>query len=282
MTVVSDPDRANIQSKQDAATAPEMPVVLFVGDDAWPEFAAVHRWLQVHSHLSTAADLSSAHAQIIAAASDPELIVLAQTWPGEFSGGDVDRLRFLAPQTRLSELLGSYCEGPARTAQPTAGAIRHYWHQWVARLGPEFARRAAGLCPTWSLPLTATDEERLLALPQGAAGRDRGLIAVFSRHGQLARALCDACPHRGFAGLWIRQRARPYLAGIRAVVWDVPYSPATWSGELAELKSLNAPIVALVSFPREEDIDRLHDAGAAVVVSKPFWLDDLFGQIHRL
>ncbi len=209
---------------------------------------------------------------------------MAQTWPGEFSGSDVDRLRYLVPQARVSELLGSCCEGPARTAQPAPGAMRHHWHQWLARFEPEFARRAAGQCPTWSLPLTATDEERLLALPRTTTPAcDRGLIVVVSRHGELARALCDACPQHGFAGLWIRQQSRgPYLAGVRAVVWEAPASPAAWPGEIAELKSFDAPVVALASFPRADDIERFRAAGAAAVVSQPFWLGDLFGQIDRL
>lgn len=283
MIVFPEPDRLRVATAGDAPAAEAKPVVLFIGDAAWPEFVAVHGWIETHSHLTTCADLQSAAAQVMAGAVDPELIVLALTWPGEFSGGEVDRLRYLVPQARLSELLGSCCEGPARTAPPAPGAMRHHWHQWIARFEPEFVRRTAGQCPTWSLPLTATDEERLLALPRTSPARDRGLIVVVSRHGELARALCDACPQFGFAGLWIRPQSRgPYLAGVRAVVWEAPCSPAAWSSEIAEFQSFHAPVVALTSFPRAADIERFRAAGAAAVVSQPFWLGDLFGQIDRI
>ena len=58
------------------------PNVLFVGDAAWPEFAAVHGWLEIHSQLATVANLTAALEKIAAVEINPELVVLAQTLAG--------------------------------------------------------------------------------------------------------------------------------------------------------------------------------------------------------
>ncbi len=72
MIIFPESDRARVAIAGNAPAAKEKPVVLFIGDAAWPEFAAVHQWLQTHSHLTTFADLQSATAPIAAGAVDPE------------------------------------------------------------------------------------------------------------------------------------------------------------------------------------------------------------------
>ena len=286
------------EMKADDAAPAESPAVLWVGRADGPEFAPVFQWLQAHAHLTAAAMAADARKYLAAGDSEPDLIVLAQSCPGEFSEADIGQLRRQAPLTRICELLGSWCEGMASFTEPLGGVIRLAWHQWIARMTPEFARRAAGQAPSWSLPATATDDERLLTLGtvgrgtvvfcsadsakgDGPRPRDRGLLAVFARQGELARTICDACPSRGWAGIWLRGR-RPYLSGIRAIVWDVPRTAADWPADLAELRATAAPIVALLNFPRVEILKELTAAGIVATVSKPLWLDDLFGQLEWL
>lgn len=267
--------------------------VLFVGDAEHREFASVAQWLREHSQLAAAPDFAGALAWLAAAACDPDLIVLAQAWPGQFSPKQIERLRRLAPLARVSELLGSWCEGETRTGRPPGGTLRNYWHQWLPRMAPEFERAARGERPVWSLPTTATDDERLMAIAEAAAASareqqtsapQRGLIAILLRNAAMAQALCDACPGRGYASIWLPQGRGTYLAGVRAAIWDAPPAIESWAQELAnvgrDLKG--APIIALAGFPRKEDIERLCAAGASAVVSKPFLLDDLFWQVERL
>src|SRR6266436_1566380 len=99
--------------------------VLFIGDAAWPEFHDVHCWLEDHAILKTTTDVSTAVEFIEQGPFDPLLIVLAQRWPGEFSERQSDRLRRLAPLARISELLGSSCEGQTRTGDPLSATLRH-------------------------------------------------------------------------------------------------------------------------------------------------------------
>ncbi len=258
--------------------------VLYVGDSGWREFRHVHQWLAERSTLTTAADLSAALSLVERGQFEPALVVLAQRWPGEFSGPRIERLRKAAPLARLSELLGSWCEQPARGVEPVTGTLSYYWHQWVPRMAPEFALQAGGESAHLDF---ASDGHgrRALARCFGAAPRQhQGLLAIHTRDSDTAAALCDAAAGRGFAAVWLRGPQMSHLAGVRAGIWDAANSSPTeahemnqWCGALG-----GVPIIALVGFPRVEDRSRFSDAGAAVIVSKPFWLDDVFWQIERL
>jgi hypothetical protein len=306
--------------------------VLFIGDGDWAEFREVRSWLEEHAELLAAAEVQGA-IELLNGGFDPALIVLAERWPGEFPGRQVDHLRRMAPLARISEILGSWCEGQTCSGEPLAGTLRYYWHQWTARMAPEFARAAAGECPVWGLPLTATDEDRLLALPSVAGAllplplgegrgegkrrrslpgsphpnplpkgegtayaprrRDRpdsahfsnqGLLAIHTRNAETASALCDAAARHGFGAAWVRSRPMPFISGVRAAIWEATRGTPDEARELAAWRSAlgGVPLVALLDFPRVEDRDLARAAGVALVVSKPFWLDDLFGQIERL
>jgi CheY-like chemotaxis protein len=258
--------------------------VLFIGDAAWPDFRDAHCWLADHAILKTAADVPKGAELIELEPFDPQLIVLAQRWPGEFSERQSDLLRRVAPLARISELLGSWCEGQTRTGDPLSATLRYYWHQWIARLAPEFARAERGECPGWALPTTVTDEERLLALEYPRPTLDRGLLTIHTRGAETAAALCAAAASRGFGAVWIRSRRMPQVSGVRAAIWTAARGAAEEARELAEWRAIlgGVPIVALVNFPRIEDRELLLAAGATLVVSKPFWLDDLFGPLERL
>jgi hypothetical protein len=267
--------------------------VLFVGDSERTEFAAIFQWLRDHSQAIAAPDFAAALRQLETSDGDSELIVLAQSWPGQFSPKQIERLRRLAPLARMSELLGSWCEGESRTGRPPGGTLRNYWHQWLPRMAPEFQRAARGERPVWSLPTTATEDERLLATAEAATpaltttaptATTRGLIAILLRNAAMAQTLCDTCAERGYASIWLPEGRGTYLAGVQAAIWDAPPAVDSWAGTLANVRRdlKGAPIIALANFPRVEDIERLRAAGAAAVVSKPFWLDDLFWQVERL
>jgi hypothetical protein len=258
--------------------------VLFVGDGEWPEFREVHQWLAERTSLTDAADVPAALSLVANSQSDPTLIVLAQRWPGEFSGARIDHLRQAAPLARLLELLGAWCERPVRGGEQVPGTLSHYWHQWIARFAPEFSQFAAGAQPVWSLPATANEEERLLVVSDRPRRSNQGLLAIHTRNADTGAALCDAAAGRGFAAVWVRGHQISHLAGIRAAVWDAANSAPAEARELTEWRAAlgGVPIVALLDLPRVEDRMLFSAAGAAAVVSKPFWLDDVFWQIERL
>ncbi len=258
--------------------------VLFVGDPLWNEFRAVHDWLRQHAALQSVADAAAASELLAAGHFVPRLIVLAQIWPGQYSTAEVEQLLRAAPLARVNELLGGWCEGETRTGTPIAGSLRLYWHQWLARLAPEFARAENGGRPLWELPATANDEERLLGLPKPHdIGRGR-LLAMIARNAESADVLCEAAAMFGFAAIWVRRPRQPLLTGIHAAVWEAPSLMVEAGDNLRLWRAVfrDAQFAALCDFPRVEDRDRLLAAGARIVVSRPFWLHDLFEQLANI
>jgi hypothetical protein len=258
--------------------------VVFVGDADWSEFRHVHQWLGERAALTTAADLSAALPLIERDHFEPALIVFAQRWPGEFPDRRIERLRRAAPLARFSELLGSWCEQPPAESEPVLGTLSYYWHRWVSRMAPEFALQAGGELPIWNLSPTATDEERLLEVSQRPRPRNRGLLAIHSRDAETAAVLCDAAGSRGFAAVWRRGPSLSHIAGVRAGIWDATNNSQAAAHEMNQWRAALAgvPTVALLDFPRAEDRECFLEAGAAAIVSKPFWLDDVFWQIEQL
>ena len=137
--------------------------ILLLGDVDRTEFrdsrACLDRWAAVDEFAETdAATAALASGEVV-----PDVIVVAQAFPGQFSHGAIDGLRQLAPLARILGLMGSWCEGELRSGLPWPATMRAYWHQWPVRCQREFHRLAEGQCSSWALPPTATEEERLLA-----------------------------------------------------------------------------------------------------------------------
>ena len=212
-----------------------------------------------------------------------DVIVVAEHYPGQHAPEAIDRLRQWAPLARIVRLLGSWCEGEGRTGRPWPGAIRIYWHQWVAQL----AREAASL-PTgggsWGLPATASEEERLLAVFKS---RFRSAPAGWpSAGGEFAMQewLCDACRRAGYTAIGMRPGGQWAAGPFTAAIFDADGFRDEQHEELRRFAAAvhPAPVVALLGFPRIEDCARAKSAGAAAVLSKPLLLEDLYWQLQGL
>jgi len=266
---------------------PDIPV-LFVGDAQRSEFREARSALDAASCVVHVADGPSAEALLRDDQIAPEVIVLAQAYPSQFSHEMVDRLRRLAPLARIVGLLGSWCEGEMRTGQPWPATLRMYWHQWPAGCDQQLAHMRQGACSTWALPITATDEERLLlAAQQPTAKTGQGLIAIFSPRYEMQDWLSSACRERGYSTVWLRPPRPALVEGAAAVLFD---GTDCRGEEWAALKNLatsvnpspdapTVPIIALLDFPRIEDQRHALSAGATAVLSKPLLVADLFWQL---
>ena len=258
--------------------------VLFVGDVRRPEFGAAVRWLTGHAHTIWSASVADSERQLAKLARPPEIIVIAESRPGEYPLEQIDRLRELAPVAHLVSLLGSWCEGEPRSGRPWPGVFRTYWYRWPVVAARQLGQLATGACPMWGLPVTATDEERLLhevsrPLPQRA-----GLIALSARHAETCRALSDACRLFGFATVSLVSQQNVHMTGADAVLWDGEMIVDQSLRELDRLKRLfdPAPVLALLLYPRSEDVKKVQSVGAAGVLAKPFSLHDLDAELDRL
>ena len=230
-----------------------------------------------------AEDLDAAARMLAGGGDPPELIVLAQSRPGEYSAAEIDGLRGLAPLARVWRLLGSWCEGEPRSGQPPSGCTSAYWHQWPARWARERARWQDGQAITWSAPVTTSADERALAAAEEPIERGSGLIVICAQHRETAAALADICQLAGYQTQIVRAGQSGEFFGASAIVWD---TAAELIGDASAIRTVRAsvqgpdlPLVAVVTFPRAEDVLRATEAGVAAVVSKPFLVQDLWSHL---
>ena len=240
--------------------------------------------LDTLGQVSAVADVDAAAAALDGLSPVPEVIVVAQAYPGQFSHAALDRLQRLSPLSRLVLLLGSWCEGEMRTGRPWPAAVRLYWHQGPARLKQELLRLAEGRSSTWGLPVTATDEERLLAASEAPLPQGRGLIAICSFSVEMADWLAAACRRCGYATVWRDPRHPARLQDAAAGIYD---GAETDAAELDALRQFvqelaPAPVLTLWDFPRIDDSQRAIEAGAAAVLSKPLAVDDLAWRLDEM
>jgi hypothetical protein len=260
------------------------PNVLFVGDHHRPEFSDAVNMLRRQTKCVWSADTRSAMTSINHHPAPPDVVVIGQARPGQYSAAEIDRLRRELPLARFLALLGSLCEGEARTGQPWPGVVRIYWHQWAPRFARELERLSAGICPTWGLPLTATPDEMIDFSTADARRSRTGLLAIRARLAGTYDALAAACRATGYATVWLRDDLQVRVEGPVAVVWDdnhCDHPQAARIGAVAEAVR-PAPVVVLLHFPRAGDRERALGAGAAAILSKPLLLDDLCWQLDRL
>ncbi len=258
--------------------------VLLVGDLRYAEFHHACRGLSECSQLATAESVAAAEQLLLTGQCAPDVLVLAQAYPGQCSAAAVERLRRLAPLARVVGLLGSWCEGEERTGRPWPAAIRCYWHQWPARAARQFQALQDGKPTAWSLPVTATEEDRLLCEAELSGDGRSALVVVCSSNRSVAELLCDACSVRGWATVWLRRDWHAVVGGVRVGIFDGQDLSEAQLALLQQLCKLlePAPILTLADFPRIEDVLRALQVGAAAVVSKPMRLADLFWQLDQL
>ncbi len=203
------------------------------------------------------------------------------------------RLRRACPLARFCSLLSSWCEGETRSGRPWPGVWRVYAHQWPQRGARHLAAVGQPLS-AWNLPATATAEEQLLreielwmersGTPERASAKSQGTIAVLAASAEAGSALADACRSLGYEAIVWRELPRGAVLSISVVLWDTSASEATSLAAVEPVRFAagKAPILALLGFPRPEQIEQAHQAGVAAVISKPFLLADLEWQLAAL
>lgn len=211
----------------------------------------------------------------------PKLVVLLQSRPSDFLEKEVHQLRTAAPLARLVTLLGSWCEGEMRTGVPLPGMVRLYWHEWEPVCERELARlldetpseSTASAISTWSMPVTATDEERLLANRQIHLPRGSGLVAIDSASPAMSSWMADACEQQGYSIFLSghRQEKPSDVRGVNVVIVDASECNKTERARIKELQTRwpSARMMVLLDFPRIEQRRYLERQGVSTIVSKP-------------
>lgn len=264
--------------------------LLLIGDRSRAEFREVCEAIAAVGRVTAVADAEAALRRLAGGRLAPDVVVLLQAYPGQFPADQVERLRRAVPLARPVGLLGSWCEGEMRSGSPTPASVRVYWHQGLPRFERELRclREARG--GAWSLPLTATDEERLLANADRPIEQRPGLIAIHTDRFEMEDWLSAACRRRGGSTVWLRPPRPARVEGAVAAIYDGPEGGESHFDELSHLAATlgrlpsgrPVPILALLGFPRTRHHRRALAAGAAAVLSKPANLDDLYWYLDRL
>jgi len=256
--------------------------VLLVGDYGHRDFADAVGWLSDHCRLTRRHSVDAARSWLHDER-PPDVMVFAQSRPGQLSQREIERLHAVSPLSRLVALLGSWCEGETRTGRPWHGLLRIYWHQWRPRMSIELLEVAiSGYC-VLGMQRTATASEQYERLAESVFPQRQGLVAIHTQTFQMYEALSDACDQGGLATVWIPPASPARSSGAAAAIWDGISAASYEIGLLEEVVEQHtpAPVIALMDFVRGDDRDRALAAGASFAVAKPFLTNELLWQLDQ-
>jgi hypothetical protein len=232
-----------------------------------------------HEDFYDAIEILQSESRVVASEqSATELIVVAQSRPDAMDIDCLSALRRASPLAGVVALLGSWCEGEARTGQPIPGAHRLYWYEFPAWWHRQKFLRAAGRCPDWCRPVDSgfrmVDCCLSHDLPIGRRPGP-GVIILHTAYRETATALADIFGEVGYSTVWQRpDRPRTFIRGAVAGLWDGAQLNDGEARELAtfcrHLASDNTPVLVLLDFPRRDRVEYALEIGAAAVLGKPF------------
>ena len=103
------------------------------------------------------------------------------------------------------------------------------------------------------------------------------MIVVCAARSAQAAAAADACRLGGYETLIVAEGSHFSASCAAAVLWDTQIEDACDAALVRELRRAagDAPLVALVGFPRPDDVGRASQAGVTAIVSKPYRVRDL-------
>lgn len=209
-----------------------------------------------------------------------DLAIIAERWPGEHARGTLEQIQRESPIMRMVAICGSWCEGQKRSATPWPGMLHTSWHRWLPHWQDDLVRLSNHRLPSFGLPVAASEHERTLfrEFPKRTEGK---LIAIRSRREDMADMLATACRSQGYATAWLDPRHPLRLEGPDAILWEG--SPHQLDDlQSTHIRYRSAPILALLDFPRIDDVERAITHGATEILAKPMHLDDLFTRVAAL
>ena len=199
--------------------------VLLVGQISRPEFRAVLPSLSSAVRCRQVETLSDGYSLLKEKGVLPDVILLLQAYPGQFSASQLGRLRALVPLTPVVVVLGPWSEGEGRSGQPLPGTWRIYWHQWPARWGQQLRRWQEGKCPIWGLPATSIEEDRIaLPLSPAAQAHKARCIGLFSLRPSQADWLFAGLKLWGLQPIWIPGPRGPWASSSILPPSNSPHS----------------------------------------------------------
>ena len=252
--------------------------VFYIGDPGDEHFRETIAWLRANVALDVVAGIDAAVRRIDEGAC-PAVVLLGQSRRGQFAASDVVRLLRAAHLAQVVVLLGSWCEGEARSGTPIPGVHRVYWHAARQVIPRELAMLAAGRASGWSWPATAIPSASVVRM-----SNRRALAVVVSGSAVMAAGVSVALREVGWKTVVMLADRPNIVLGADAIIWDVPADAKRANAEWGTLQDgfAGLPVVAMCGFPRPEDAGRLRSMGVDAVVGKPFQVADLVAAVQRV
>jgi hypothetical protein len=234
---------------------------MLLGESDQNEFAGVVDFIRLRTgreFLRTATDADGIR-QLVEEGWHPDLIVVLQSWPDQFSGAEVHELMGRYPLARIICCFGPWCDSDGRTNSIWPLAVRVPVAAAAGRLAREFAILENGGAAL--LPLTASRAEifEFDFGPLFSRGNQSPAAVVISPD-QPWREMIESALRRVGFGIHDPHGAEcPDVVVFDADPWDAGRSTA-----LRAVRAVHrqANIVAAVGFPRQPLAAELLDAGA--------------------
>ncbi|MCA9249239.1 MAG: hypothetical protein KDA42_19085 [Planctomycetales bacterium] len=260
------------------------PATLLIGETRRAEFRDAAALLRTRTRLRRERTLEAAVDFVAAAREAPEIIVIAQSRPGEIDETQVETLRAAAPLARFVQLLGSWCEGETRSGHPWPAESRLFWHQFVPRMSDCFDQWERGECPEWGLPPAATQADQLVWARGETPDIEGALIAIHTRHFETYDTLADVFAGASWRSIWIHPQRAAGVSGATAGCFDGIGLEGDERNELRRFRGhlRAAPMVALFDFLRSDTRDLAREAGVDECLAKPYRVADLLACFRRL
>lgn len=207
--------------------------------------------------------------------SEPEIVILVQRLPGQYSPEEINLLRRSLPLTRIVVVVGNWCEGETRTGRPHAGVPRIYWHDTTDLL--RTVRRII------QLPPTASNVEFVLACRREPAATSNLLILIAAAQLEDYQPLAECLASCGYRTVWNKPGAPLEATGASLLVWNHPWQDRQFRQFQQVYRRLGPlPCVVLLDFPRIEDVEFLKALGVEHVLSKPICEQELLATVADL
>jgi hypothetical protein len=203
----------------------------------------------------------------------PDLIVVAQTRPEQFSQSDVRRLQARFPLARCVCCYGVWCESDGRNSTLWPDAVRVSARTAAPRIRREIEVLHGRRAP---LPLTASRDEIFEFDSAGewkAAGNGKA-IRVLSPDREFKQTVEDLLKSVG----WMVCHDNETVAELPMIVWDVDPWQDTTAETLREFHQQHprVRIVALMNFGHPQATAEVMACGANAVVAKLGPVEQLF------
>ncbi|MBR5710193.1 MAG: hypothetical protein IKX40_05505 [Thermoguttaceae bacterium] len=208
----------------------------------------------------------------------PDVVVMLQSYPGEYSIPEMERIIQSNPIASLILVTSSWGEGERRTGTPIRDAIRIAWYDFPCWFKRQKTLFDAGRLSQLSLPLSASDAQRAELDSQNEfPARTNDVFWIFSDSAVQRETLSRFYAPLG-AQVWSGGMTTafpeqfPLAHPARIVVFPDFLSDGVFK-RIAQLKELNpnAAIYVIVYQPRIEEIESLRSNGADEILSPEFY-----------